>query len=292
MRVALVTFLSTVLLFSLSQAHEHTCKQAARNWFDRYIYQQPISTYDLRILINVAYLSYQRSATTLKAQELALEALQTTWKSWQNITHIRRNPSKPIPYLLTKKEKNSVQQFFALQEKHTYHSVVYDIAAHMLAEHEITLEEHADNALKELKTQARKYSAAALIDVKQRTGDLFEYLTTLPVKKSFLHNVTNQAMGHIPALLASSFATADLAHIQCSQNGFKSLMYLQEAGNYVWKILETRRSQWYFEIYSLLYDYLETYDPTTRVIMFTELGYVNRICNAVPLPSPDQLLNN
>jgi hypothetical protein len=267
-------------------------KQSARQWYERYIYQQPISAYDLRILINVAYLSYQRSATTIRAQDLALHALQTTWKSWQNITHIRRNPSKPLPYILSKKEKNAVKQFFELQEKHSYHSIVYDIASSMLAANEITLEEPANAALKELKSQAKKISAAALTDIKQRTGDLLEYLTIIPGKKSFFDTISTQAMAHIPALLASSFATADQAHIHCSQNGFKSLMCLQEAGNYVWNILETARSQWYFEIYSLLYDHLENYDPTTRVIMFTELGYVNRIANALPLPSPSQLLDN
>lgn len=289
MRVALITFLCILSLHSTTSVTFNSYKLAAKHWFNTYIYQKPISTFDLRIIINIAYLSYLRSSTTLKAQEAALQSLQTVWKSWQNVSHIRRNPSKPIPYILTTKEKKNVQEFFTLQEKHTHASVTYNIAVHMLAENEIIPEELANTALKELKLQARKYCMSQLIDIKKHTSDLYYYLTTMPAQRSLFDTVTNNVISQLPFMILSSFAKTDQAHIACSENGFKSLMFLQETGNYIWRTLETARAEWYYEVYSLLYEYLEQFDPKVRVIMFTELGYVNRISQALPMPHPQQL---
>lgn len=170
MRVVAIVPLIFILFFNtLSHSFSQSIRYDAQSWFNSYVKDQPIDPYDLGIVTNLIYLSYLRSQATLVSQDAALQAVDTVWKSWQNIAHIRRNPSKPIPHVIKQKQEESVQEFFKFQ-KHHYKMSLTSLYAHdMIYKEEIILGKQARAALDSAKQMARTTCLDAVLDIKKHT---------------------------------------------------------------------------------------------------------------------------
>jgi len=304
--------LSTSATISLAKTQ---LDQQAQTWVNTYIFTEDgtprISHNNIQIIVNLIYLSWYRSAITIKAQQEILEALNIIWKGWQNIAQTRLDPSIDLPYSITPEQQEPVyKRFWTLSRDHRSIGITYTYAVKMILEKQILDEMLALDGIAAIRDKARKVVIESLLDIRKQLGEFFHIdnknqelsennpsvqQTVDPdidldeTKKSI--NLADYIYAYIPQLTLHSFVEATNLHNLLSENGWMALKTIQEIGNQTWKTIEEARTDFYHAYYTALFNAIKKYKlpDLSLMLMFNEQGIIQKNEQDQLLPEPSKL---
>ncbi len=231
---------------------------------------------DISYALNWLHAGYQRSMGTIHAQKATLELLDASWKSWQIITHRRRNPSKSAPHAdaLQKLTHLSEQTHQTLEQ---YEKILddYDALSTRIFTAHCIKNKTIQTFLEAVKAETRVQITAALTDVKAlieecsslnwifkgvtRLGDELAEIdideldstehTEEPVNRSLLETIREK----LPIIAFDTFVKADINYVKASDSHWSLLYNTQCASNAVWRAVETARARVLKYAYERLY---------------------------------------
>lgn len=303
-----------ILLLSLATIQITTPLQAtleinpyanqARSWVKSHIGSMEkgilIEQHDLHFIANLVYFSYYRSKITLDAQECTLDALNSIWQSFENITHTRLNPSHGIPHAIFPHQQEALlEKFLRIAPKHRTVGTTYSHAIELIVDGNILQSAHALKGMLAVRSEARAVVAQALCDVKQILGTLYGDARTKACDV-VQHMATQEQSSrgfpfldylwtYIPQLAMQSFIEADNLNNILSQEAWDALQKGISVATQTWQTVETARASYYLAHYKALYDILQTVDCEFRTIMFNENGLIPLEHRTELLPAPENL---
>ena len=275
-----------------------TFNNHAYTWVNAYLFnrygQRIASDLDLQYVANLIYFSYRRSQETVRVQTLALEALQGTWKGWQNITQRRLNPGNPTPYTIdVAQQVQNAENFwrhYALQQRI---NSAYDIANTHITHGDLISNSTVSQGIADMRTESRKIMIDALTDFKNHLGKLFDYAfkPTFKNDKEIVRGISDFVMAYIPQLAVNSFINADALHNQVSEETWHMLVTVQDIGIQTWQVIEAARMAFYKAHYAQVYATMQRLQIPAHyfAIQFDEKGIIPVHNQQQWLPSPDCL---
>ncbi len=280
------------LSFNLNPAHEQYAEEWVTPLLDGQSWLHSSET-DLQIILNILYFSCARSQATREAQRTTLDALQKIWRGWQNITHRRRNASKPIP---CSHAADNIAHMSALHEKnlimHETITTIYDSALEQVLKGNILENRFLENHLIFLRDYARSVTIGAMLDVRSQLTSLLEYLNQTRalsfdndeeeiMRAGFMEYLVDS----IPACTMRSFTLADNLFIKVSDGNWAALNGAQELSILIWDALEKARGSFYYTLYTIAYQRAQAHG-IQPLIVFDEAGLLplNKRKTALPLP--------
>lgn len=304
--------------FSVSQkeaiAHalpvDQQLKSSIGSWIGSYI-KSPDGTLlcskkDLQIVLNIIYLSYERSYMTLAAQEQATASLDLAWHVFHNILQTRRNPSKEISFSIDREEfTRSMNTLFDMQAMHIHVGCTYAKAVDLVMNNTLLSDKHLLEGIKELRKQSRVAIVRSLTDVNEyvdallhtRSNNIYEQVKAMVnyvdeyscgVKKNLL--IADYLWGLVPYLAVNSFVKADNLTVIMSEQWWKTLMQMVSISNFIWRSVETARTTLYLEYYKALYTIATTNNCSDILeVIFDEKGIVTDSSDIRYLPEPQKL---
>ncbi len=236
----------------------------AHEWINTYVLSSNdhllVSSQELNILLNVAYFSYKRSASTIAAQDYALHALNANWHLLQNITQTRLNPSHATPYKFELKQYGKLmKQAWDLEQVHesigsTYAHMLESILEDQSTSYQLqkgikVMREQARVALIDSLSSIKEYIESLIEECKKKNSDTPNSLDSFALKKG----IFDYLLEMIPPLAAQSFAKVDTMSIEASEEGWKVLSEIERIHNLIWMVIEQRRANFYAIMYHSLY---------------------------------------
>lgn len=253
-------FLLSFLFFSFSypQINPQRYRQEASEWVNQYIEKDGVllvSTHDLQIIANLFFFSYQRSFTTLKAQEAARLMLETMWHAWQNIAHTRMNPSLKAPYLVDfDEQERRYKLFIEMQKEHRKMGLSYShIAQAAVKEHYLSKE--IETAILNLREHARTIVAQAFLNAKKIVGQLYEVASQglrSPEDQTFRFDILDTISYYLPILSMQTFIDAEKAQLLASEQSWQIIETMIKVNMTIWDTIETERGSFYCSYYNAL----------------------------------------
>lgn len=285
----------------------------ARDWVSSYVVSPDgalaITPADLQLVLNLLYLSYLRSQTTLLAQEQAIQSLQNTWQATQNIIQTRRNPSKETPYPHVKEsiERNQ-SQLETLHAQHLHIGTIYATALELIINGSIISNSRLHDGIQAIRQAARRAIAHALTDVRSHLNAILnmrsstvkkqikkiinhvdDYIQSQTSTRSF--KIADFIWGLMPEFTLKSFVKADTLTITLSDKWWTAQIQLLKLSNIIWKTLETARTQLYLDYYKAVYIAAQqcAVRPQFLTLMFDEQGILTVENRIQSLPDPATL---
>lgn len=263
-----------------------------------------INQQDLQALLNLLYISFDRSRITLIAQEDGLPIMQSSWHTYQNIIKLRRNPSKYIPNSPNKATfVSQMSNLYDLQLEHRRIGKTYATAIESIVKGSLITNQQLKNGILSLRNEARKMVATALTDVKEyldlimQTKNGNETIGERPHYKlirSLLNtnfNLGDYVWALIPNLALNSFIQADDMTIDVSEEWSNGLYQLLTISNMIWKPIEKARAGLYLTYYKAIYNEAQSQaiDMKSMRFMFNEFGILDVNTRTIQLPVPSSL---
>lgn len=250
-----VIFLSCFLLSIPHFAYnsdQHSLQ--AKQWVQSYV-ESPsrgllLKPYDLQLLANLCYFSYLRSEITISAQKAALAALENSWHGWQNIAHLRMNPSKDLLFAQPNHHDQQAiyNDFITAQEMHYAIGKTYAHIAHLCVKTDaasIT----GKAAIKELRRQSRPLVIQTFIDVKTVVDSLFDFASN-QLSNSLKYdqerfNIIDSFWSNLAAYGAPPFIELEKITHQAHDTSWFVLDNLNILSACIWEAIESARSAYY-----------------------------------------------
>lgn len=289
----------------------HSWAIEARDWVNTYIISVDgsltVSEADLQLTLNLLYLSYARSQTTLLAQEQSLIALETVWHATQNIIQTRRNPSKEIPYpAMNESWQNIIGNLEKLHNDHIRVGSTYAAALELIINGSLITDSHVKEGIQDFRHQARLAMLQALTNVKTHLNAILNMRSSTVKKhiKSIINHIdkyvqqptknfkiTDFIWGLMPGFALKSFVKADTITIMLSEKWWNAQIQLLKLSNTIWKSLETARAHMYLDYYKATYAAARQahVDPQIIACMFKEEGLLEPEKRTIALPDPATL---
>ena len=263
-----------------------------------------INNRDLQVLLNLLYLSFDRSRITLEASEDGIRALRVPWQAFQNIVQLRRNPSKYTPYLLDKNRYiDDTNLLYDLQSEHHRIGKTYSMATETILHGTLVTDDQLKLGIQVLREDARKVISEALTNVqeyldviinmnskKESSQEIpFEARHAYLLQKNF--SLGDYIWSLMPNMALNSFVKADDLTISISEDWWKALYQLLIISNIIWKSIEQARAQLYLTYYQAVYTVAKDQgiDMQTMTLMFDKQGMIVSTEQTVPLPDPIKL---
>lgn len=253
----------------------------AKNWLHNFVItqhlEQKITPQEMNLIANLLYFSYQRSKTTLDAQNSALKNLDTLWKGYQNIAQTRLDPSKkaPHPYL----QQTNLTKFWSMHDEHIQWNQKYVKIIELLCDvktNTLFKTECAHTTIFAVRARARAIMLAAMCDLPLIFKELILYFTDTPRKSTAKKGWFASFWEQLPHVSANSFAQTDKFQIAVSEDAWLILKKTQDVHGAIWHAIETARAEFYATYYQELYEamlYLDLEVPLMKV-SFNENGYI------------------
>lgn len=261
---------------------------------------------DLQLMLNILYVSYERSYITIKAQENAVSSLDVAWHVFQNILQTRRNPSKEVPYYTDREAfMNSMNTLFDMQEMHLHIGSTYAHALDLVMNGALLTDKNLLEGIKKLREQSRRAIVHSLTDVNEyvdallhtRSNNIDEQVKSMVnyvdeysegIKKNLL--IADYLWSLVPYLGVNSFVKADDLTVTMSEQWWKTLMQMVSISNFIWRSVETARATLYLEYYKALYAIALNNDCSDYLtVMFDEKGVIANTTERQLLPEPQKL---
>lgn len=281
-------------------------KSHAKQWIQNFMGTDSttlIPHEDFQSLANILYFSYYRSKITLDAQHSCLEALKSIWHGYDNICATRLNPSKTIPHDIDVHAQHALLHRYEHQVyQHRTIGKMYASLIEAGVHSNLLKAARSVKALDALRHDARVVVAGALLDVRTLLGELYytarAATDNLAEKLNQTEECVRRGIGimdfiysYIPQLAVKSFVEADDFNRNVSNEGWQTLMAIQEVSYKTWLMIEQARASFYKAHYEALYEEmkrLQIPDSYFSIIIENEetLSPEN---NLLLLPKPDQL---
>ena len=258
------------------------------------------------LLLTMTYAGFQRSRTTLEAQEVAYQTLQTVWQGWQNIAQSRRNPGLPPAYSLCLKQQQGVLNSFVVAQKfHRTSGSLYNHSLNYLVEHNSSSSYALYKPLNELRDQARLIIVDAFLDIKKQLGDFFALLVESASKSAELEDEINQASQDVKRLFGienlaeyvtpfavQSFVQADKSYKKVSESSWQVVSTIQEASIVLWRAIEKARGAYFLALYKECYNALIQAGMSEQefVAAFDDQGFIRVEDRTTLLPHPNAIV--
>ncbi len=303
------SFILLISLLNITLYSNDQLKIQATNWVNTYVLNPDgtprISAYDIRAIANLIYLSWARSAMTIKCQEQLLYILDVMWKGWQNVAQIRLDPSIDLPYSIPLEQQEASQAFWGLVESHHSIGITYTYAVKMILEKQIVQSSFALDGIANMRDKARKVVLDSLLNIRKQLGQFFNTGTKdreieiglfpcnqpghlLQEEATKNINLMEYIYAYIPQLALHSFVEANNLQNVVSEEGWHALKTIQEVGNRTWKAIEEARAEFYSVYYEVLFDTLRTSELHHEClkVMFDEQGIIQKDQQEILLPAP------
>lgn len=273
-----------ILLFSFpfhiqSSIDSSKYHQEALEWANLHIQKEGnllVSSQELQILANLFYFSYQRSATTLAAQQAARLMLDGMWHGWQNIAHTRMNPSLKPPYVIDYDEQERrYRLFLEAQKTHRSIGLTYShIAQAAVKEHYLSKE--LEHAVINLREHARTIVAQAFLNAKKVVGELYHVasqgLRSPDDQTRF--DVLDTVSYYLPILSMQTFIDAEKAQLKASEQSWQIINTMINVNMTIWDTIETERGSFYCAYYMVIMEIMRAHklDKSCGTIIVDENG--------------------
>lgn len=245
-----------------------------------------VSENDLQTIINVFYLSYERSRATLQAQDQAMTILSAVWHGWQNIAQRRRNPSKKIPYPDSVDDLIENYQAFAHALKsHEMISSCYDDFLELVLKDSGLENKLLKKSFEFVRENARTAVTHALLNVKDHIARLNSYLKQhrhmrfddeqmLDDLETTRGKIFDYIQENLPIMAFNSYVESDRLFIASSEKQWRVLLTTQELSNLIWHAVETARANYYSAYYTHLYTRMVNAGLTPRTLYAADNKYI------------------
>jgi len=306
------SFILLISLLNITVYSNDPLKNQAQNWVNTYIFNLDgtprLSAYDIKAVANLIYLSWTRSAMTIKCQQELLDILGVMWKGWQNVAQTRLDPSIDLPYSIPQEQQKATQAFWELAERHRSIGITYTYAVKMILEKQIVQTPLALDGIADMRDKARKVVLDSLLDIRKQLGQFFntENKDIEIEQESFADEQPDQPLqdeatkninlmeyiyAYIPQLALHSFIEANNLQNLVSEEGWHALKTIQEVGNRTWNAIEETRAEFYSVYYATLFDALRTSGLHNEClkVMFDEQGIIQKDQQEILLPVPYKL---
>lgn len=204
---------------------------------------------DAQLYLSWAYFSYRRSAGILETQELALKLFVESGKLLQNCTHTRRNPETKLPYPDFQGITCAARCHEAYAKQMATQATYVTMLTAILKHHAIVSPQLHESVLA-IRKEARSLLAHTIGVVAHTTQQALTLLLLLTQKRTILDQVHELFDG----VGISSFSLFDKKYTTISDYCFKIFVKSQELGNDLWHALETTRAQFYYQLFTRIYD--------------------------------------
>lgn len=230
-----------------------------------------LSAGDMLYALNWLYSGYQRSIGTIKSQEISLSLLNSSWKSWQIVTHRRRNPSKTAPHSQAYTSLDTLAQDTQSALEH-YQSILdeYDSLSTRIFTSHCIKNEILQSLLDAVKMESRIKITASLVNVKSLIDEcsslnwVFKGVSRLNRAQEIdIDEIEPAELAHrsllgtirekLPGFAFNSFANVDIGYVKASDSHWALLYNAQLASTAIWKAVETARAQVFKDAYEILY---------------------------------------
>jgi hypothetical protein len=247
--VKVLLFLTTFFVPLFSQIESATINNNLRDSV------KDASLEDTRFFLNLVYWSYQRSQTTILAQDAALQQLTASWKLWQNCAQTRINPTRALPYPAIV-EVSSMTFNKAAQAQFHAHAAYAHITEQVLKQ-SLIKNKKMNAYIVAMREQARQKAAQAVLDslaafydsMQHTQQDLIQCAQSFHPTKSIITDGVNYLLSGFGL---PSFSTLDKQYNKKSDQLMSSILKSQELFNQVWFHIETARANFYKQIYTEL----------------------------------------
>jgi len=235
-------------------------QKQALSWIQKHVYNKNqgllVPDKDLQLIANLCYFSFMRSYCTLKAQEKALETLESVWNGWQNIAQTRLNPSDRVPHpIKPQQKKQTTNKFWALHDEHHTIGKTYTQAVEDMVNGEALSSAGALKAVQAVRSSARSIVASALCRVQTHLNSLLHGLIGKKSKKGF--SWLSHLWNYVPQLAVKSFAQADALNNTVSEESWQAVLKMQHIGSQTWRAIEEARGSFYLAHYEAVLHVME-----------------------------------
>lgn len=273
-------------------------------WTQRYICDSSgtliINRQDLQALLNLLYISFNRSRCTLEASARGIQALNGPWQAFQNIIQLRRNPSKDAPYEALNKTTftQDMAKLYELQLTHRRIGKMYAATTESIVKGSLISNQQLQQGIIALRDDARKVIAQAVTDAQSYLDTILHmrsnYSATDDEMISLMHknfNLGDFIWTLLPDMALNSFVKADETTISLSEEWWKALYKLLAVSNMIWQPIEKARAELYLAYYKTVYTIAlnNGIDMSSMKIMFNEFGLLGTDQQLEQLPNPDIL---
>jgi len=308
MKAILLKHLSVLFLLLITPLRSNQkLNTQAQEWVYTYVLHKngtpKVSNADIQIIANLMYLSWARSAVTIKCQNEMLSMLNTMWKGWQNIAQTRLDPSVDQPYSIPKEQQKKINRFWLLAARHRTIGRTYSYAINMVLEKQFVENRYVLDGVANMRNNARTIVLDSLLDIRRQLGQFFaidhnkspeenyELIEQPTLEKNKGIKLFDFISAYIPQLALSSFIEANNLQNIVSEEGWNALKTVQDVGNYTWKEIETARANFYATYYTALFTALTQNESHKNwfKLMFNENGIIEKENQEILLPSPYKL---
>lgn len=231
-----------------------------------------LTAHDARLLLNLLYWSYKRSAQTCIVQREALTSLNQHWKTWQVCAERRFDPSSSVPH--DHSAATACASYMRERARfHTIHTTYMQVISTTTAESSYT-SPRLFEFVQELRSSAR-------LDVANELWNHFSEVREQLQKEFLAHQ--ELLRNHLPlgsslspayktgdvhdrgifdiftSMAAFSFQEFDEIFISRSDQLFGYFITLQQLFNELWTTIETTRANFYRSYFMTVRTYLITH---------------------------------
>lgn len=274
-------------------------RDQAQEWVNTFVISKQnkllMNPSDLQLCANLFYFSYLRSAATIKAQDIACNALCDMWQGWQNIAQTRMNPSLDLPYDVDyAQQENLYKEFVKAQSYHRMLGKTYaNVAEAAVKEDYLTA--HSKDAVLEARERSREVVILAFIEVKKILGEMIDFATENlrsdwiewdggddDIRFDFLDSISQ----YIPYFAVKSFIELERINTQASEQTWKIITTMCGVNKQMWEAIEMARGSFYLAHYQELCRVMQEMDidPAYCMIMFNEHGIIDADKQKTHLP--------
>lgn len=277
-----LSFIILIFTSPLTALYEHHAQEWAHSHIQSASGKLRVSPADLQILANLLYFSFLRSSITVEAQEIASGALEVAWEGWQNIAQTRMNPSVDLPYKTNlHAQKILFEDFLRAQELHRAIGTTYANAAEVAVKAHI-LGINAQDAVADVRDQARIIVAQSFLDVQKLLGELFSFANQyaryeyLDTDEAIRFDLFETIAGYLPQFAMKSFIETEHMNTRASEQTWNIISTIIYVSKRVWHAIESARASYYLAHYQALYALMQEYgiDNQYYAIMFDERGMI------------------
>lgn len=281
--------ISFIMVISNAQA-ESALDISAAAWCQEIIHY--ISPADKERLLNLLYWSFMRSWSTLVAQEAWINDQQIASQTGYLLTSTRLNPARRQlytfnPHALLKNRTNLID---AIQQHERIGAIYTECLNDTIEKRPFA--EPTNSLVKELRQAARKEIAQALSEelynlqemlhmVQKTIEDTAHLYQQQRLTRSKSSKFLSYLWDYFPTFMIKTFVTFDNEFTDINHQLWQALIKSEQMGNYLWRIIEKRRAEFYAAYYTALHGCITSVDTKPYVCLFGQ----QQGC----LPTPENL---
>ena len=240
-----------------------------------------VSYADLQYLLNLLYLSYQRSYWSIQAHTASLQLLQEAWKHSRNVTRTLRDPWNTVPYPQALYNSTLYQRTL---QTYTAHSSFGDIYSHAVF-YAPTTAKPTQALISQIRDRSRdirldvllREKTALLEKFKQVSCDTQQAAHTLADAieqvATELSTIDTQSTSNSLSL-THAYITVDNTSHSISEKNWAALLSFEHAVAWCWQLVEAKRATFYKEYYNALYKFCvqNNLPDNYRTVLFDTIG--------------------